>query len=182
MNVRQRGAARRYAKALLEVALDSGDAEAVRDQLRDFVQVLSDNPELAAALAHPALDLDRKQAVAREVLARLGSSVLVGRLVNLLMTRGRMDLLPDIAEAYAADWNDHRGVLQAEAVTAVALGDAQEKSLAAALATASGRGVELVTSVDPEVLGGVRVTMGGRIYDGTVRGRLQGLRRHLEGN
>jgi F-type H+-transporting ATPase subunit delta len=182
MNVRHRGAARRYAKALLEVALDAGDAEAVRDQLRDLERVLAENPDLAAALAHPALDLERKQAVAREVLARLGTGVLVGRLVNLLMSRGRMDLLPDIGEAYAADWNEHRGVLTAEAITAVALGDAQEKSLTAALAAASGRGVELRTSVDPAVLGGVRVSMGGRIYDGTVRGRLEGLRRHLEGN
>jgi F-type H+-transporting ATPase subunit delta len=52
----------------------------------------------------------------------------------------------------------------------------------AALGSASGQDVELHTAVDPRVLGGVRVTMGGRIYDGTVRGRLQGLRRHLEGD
>jgi F-type H+-transporting ATPase subunit delta len=182
MNVKQRGAARRYARALLDVARGQDLAEPVREQLRDLVALLAEHEDLSAALQHPALALERKQAVAREVLARLGSNVLVGRLVDLLMTRGRMDLLPDIEEAYGAEWNALRGVVTAEAVTAAALTDAQVDRLSATLAAVSGRGVELKTAVEPEVLGGVRVTMGGRIYDGTVRGRLAGLRRHLEGN
>jgi F-type H+-transporting ATPase subunit delta len=182
MNVKQRGAARRYARALLEVAVAQGAADGVREQLKDAVALLSAHPDLAAALSHPALALERKQAVARDVFARMGTSALVGRLVNLLMTRGRMDLLPAIEEAFAAAWNAERGVVPAEAVTAAALTEPQEKKLSAALAAASGLEVELRATVDPKVLGGVRVTMGGRIYDGTVRGHLEGLRRHLEGN
>ena len=72
MNVRRRGAARRYARALLDVALDQGDADRVRAQLRDVVDVLAAAPGPAAALAHPALALERKQAVAREVLGSAG--------------------------------------------------------------------------------------------------------------
>lgn len=182
MNVKQRGAARRYARALLDVALGQGGAEAVQSELRDLVVLLAEHSELAGALAHPALAIERKQAVARDVLARLGTGELTTRLIDLLLTRGRLDLLPDIEEAFTAGWNTHRGVLTAEAVTASALTEAQEQKLSAALAGASGRGIELRTAVDPKVLGGVRVTMGGRIYDGTVRGRLEGLRRHLEGD
>lgn len=180
MNVRHQGAARRYARALLEVGLEQGRADGLRDALRQAVELMAEHPDLPAALTHPALPAERKQAIAREVLGRVGAGETLERLVDLLIARGRLELLPDIEQAFTAAWNAHRGVLAAEAVTADALLPAQQERLAAALAAASGREVELKTAVDPGVLGGVRVTMGGRIYDGTVRGRLQGLRRHLE--
>lgn len=182
MNVRQQGAARRYARALLEVALEQGSAEALRQELGQAAQLLADHPDLSAALSHPALAADRKQAIARDVFGRLGAGEVLVRLVDLLITRGRLELLPDVEQAFTAAWNAQRGVLAAEAVTAEALTPAQEERLSAALSAASARGIELKTVVDPRVLGGVRVTMGGRIYDGTVRGRLQSLRRHLEGD
>jgi len=182
MNVRQQGTARRYARALLEVAREQSQAAEVREELRQAAGLLQAHPDLAQALSHPALAVERKQAIAREVFGRVRASALLGRLVGLLIARGRVELLGDIARAYTAAWNEQRGVLMAEAVTADALTGAQEERLSAALAAASGRGVELTTVVDPGVLGGVRVTMGGRIYDGTVRGRLTSLRRHLEGD
>jgi F-type H+-transporting ATPase subunit delta len=182
MNVRLRGTARRYARALLEVALEQDQAGALRDELRQAVGLLQEHPDLSAILLHPALAVERKQAIAREVFGRLGAGPLLARLLDLLITRGRMELLAEIEQAFTAAWNAQRGVVMAEAVTADALTQAQEERLAAALATASGQEVELATAVDPLVLGGVRVTMGGRIYDGTVRGRLQSLRRHLEGD
>jgi F-type H+-transporting ATPase subunit delta len=182
MNVRQMGTARRYARALLDVALAGNQAEALRDELRQAVSVLDGHPELATALAHPAVAVERKQALAREVFGRLGAGELTSRLVDLLITRGRVQLLPDIERAFLDAWNAQRGVLKAEAVTAAQLSEAQEERLSKALAAAAGRGIELKTAVDPDVLGGVRVTMGGRIYDGTVRGRLTAMRRHLEGD
>ena len=72
--------------------------------------------------------------------------------------------------------------MTAQALTAAALTQDQQDRLATALSKAAGVTVELQAAVDPRLLGGVRVTMAGRIYDGTVRGRLQGLRRHLEGD
>jgi len=182
MNVRQQGAARRYARALLEVALEQGSPDELRDELRQASDLLVEHPDLEAMLTHPALAVDRKQGIAKEIFGRLGAGDLVTRLAHLLIARGRVGLLPDIERAFAAAWNERRGVLSAEAVTADELTDAQQERLRSALTAASGRGIELKTAVDPRVLGGVRVTMGGRIYDGTVRGRLQSLRRHLEGD
>jgi F-type H+-transporting ATPase subunit delta len=180
MNVRSQGAARRYARALLEVAEERGGADSMRDALRGAVDVLARNPDLQAALTHPAVAAERKQAIGREVFGGQGADDTLVRLMDLLIARGRIELLPDIEEAFTAAWNAKRGVLRAEAVTADALTPPQQERLSEALATASGRRVELTTAVDPGVLGGVRVTMGGRIYDGTVRGRLESMRRHLE--
>jgi F-type H+-transporting ATPase subunit delta len=89
-----------------------------------------------------------------------------------------MALLPDVAESYAVLANAAQGVVSAEAFSAVVLPEAQRTALAAAL---GGRraGVELRTQVDPALVGGLLVRVGGRTYDGSVRTQLAALRRRL---
>lgn len=182
MMVRDLSTARRYARALLDVSGQQDLSEATSQALRAAVDLLAGNATLAAALAHPSLDLEKKRAVTRAVFGGEAGEALVGRLVDLLVARGRIELLPAVADAFTEAWNAARGVVTAQAVTASPLTPKQQDRLASALSAAAGVTVELQSTVDPRLLGGVRVTMAGRIYDGTVRGRLQGLRRHLEGN
>lgn len=180
MRVRDLSTARRYARALLDVARQQGTGDATNQALRQTADLLAGHAALASVLAHPALAIEKKRAVLREVLD--GGDALVGRLVDLLIARGRLELLPNVADAFTEAWNTVRGVVTARAVTAAPLTQGQQQRLSAALSAAAGVAVELEAAVDPSLLGGVRVTMAGRIYDGTVRGRLQGLRRHLEGD
>ena len=86
-----------------------------------------------------------------------------------------------VAAAYAKLWNAQRGVVAAEAVSAVPLDAAQTRDVAKALGAATGREVDLPARVDPRLLGGMLVKMEGRTYDGSVRGRLLALRRTLAG-
>jgi F-type H+-transporting ATPase subunit delta len=101
------------------------------------------------------------------------------RLVGLLADQGRMDLLPAIEEAFRHAWNDERGVVEAEATSAVELSGAQKAALAKALGALSAREVDLETRLDPRLIGGVLVKMAGKSYDGSVRGRLKALRSRL---
>lgn len=170
-------AARRYAKALLDVALAQGDAAPLLAELRQADRLVGGNRELRAALLHPGLGGERRQRLLAAVFGE--ASAVLRRLMALLADRNRVALLPHIAEAFAEAWNEHRGVVSARAVSAIALEKDQEQRLAAALREATGREVELTTAVDPAVLGGLVVSFGGRTYDGSVRGRLEGLRRTL---
>jgi F-type H+-transporting ATPase subunit delta len=182
VKLRDRGAARRYARALLDVATEQERATETGAALRQATSLLGANAALAAALAHPTLPIERKRSIVNTVFGGGTGDALLVRLLDLLITRGRLDLLADVEQAYADAWNARRGVVIAEAVTAQALSAAQQDRLSRALAVAARGEVELTAAVDPQVLGGLRVTMGGRIYDGTVRARLNGLRRHLEGD
>jgi F-type H+-transporting ATPase subunit delta len=173
------GAARRYARALLDVALETGDPSRLREELRTVAGLLRDQRTLALALGHPAFRAERRRALVRALLHGSGASDLLGRLMDLLADRGRLALLPRIAVAYEEAFNLQRGVVTAEAVTAQALGADERERLAAALRAASGREVELTTRVDPATLGGVLVRMGGKTYDGTVRRQLARLRERL---
>jgi F-type H+-transporting ATPase subunit delta len=173
------GAARRYARALVDLAVAEGTAEAVRAGLRSATRLLAEQLELRLLLAHPAVSVENKRAVVERIWA--DAPLLVRRLILLLASGNRASLLPEIERLYSHEWNARRGVVEAEALSVQPLSAAQRQALAGALGRLSGREVELTTALAPEILGGLLVRMDGRVYDGSVRGRLRALRRRLAG-
>ena len=172
-------AARRYARALLEVAFAAaeGNPGALRAELQEAAALLQGQAELDEALTSPAVPAEAREKIVDAVWK--DGSVLLRRLLHLLAQRNRLALLPDVARAFGELWNAARGTVPAEAVSAVALSAEQQRAVALALGRATGRDVELSTAVDPELLGGLLVRIEGQIYDGTVRGRLRALRERL---
>ncbi len=176
--------ARRYARALLDVVMakpsGSGEGPAeVRTALDRAQRLLEEHPDLLRALTLPGVPASARRKVVAAVWAQAPEGVL--RLLHLLIERDRLQLLPALAEEFALAWNEARGIVAAEAVSAIELDAAQKQALAEALEKASGKAVELKTRVEPSVLGGLRVTLGGRTLDGTVVSQLQALRRRLQG-
>jgi len=172
------GAARRYARALLDLALASGEAEGLRAELQRAVSVLEQHAELGVALGHPALTADKKRRLVEAVWEGRGRPLLV-RLLVLLAGRNRLRLLPAINKAYGQAWNQHRGVLSAEVASAMALDEGQASAIHAAVERLAGKPVELSYRVEPGLLGSLRLSLAGRVYDGSLRGRLQLLRQRL---
>ena len=175
------GTARRYARALLDVALQKGEAEALSGELQQMVSLLGAHKDLSALLANPAVSAERKRKLVSAVAQQAKASELLTRLLVLMGERDRLDLLPMVGAAYTKMWNAHRGVVPAEAVSATPLDETQTRAVARALGAATGREVDLHARVDPRLLGGMLVKMEGRTYDGSVRARLTALRRTLAG-
>lgn len=172
-----RGVARRYARAMLEVAQAEGHARPLRDELAAAASAFSASPELQRALLHPALKADKKRRILAAVFAQ--ASPLLKRALDLVTARGRLALLPAIAEEYARALLESEGRVPAELLSATPLEAAEAERVRAALEQVLGRGVELEARVDPALLGGVVVRAGGRDYDGSVRGRLLALKKRL---
>jgi F-type H+-transporting ATPase subunit delta len=149
------------------------------EELRASVELLGQVPELTRALQDPLLPAPRKKALVEAVFSKAKGSPLLLRLMDMLREQGRMDLLPAIEESYRHAWNAGRGVVEAEAVTATELSGAQKDALTKALARVSAQAVDLRTKLDTRVIGGVLVRMGGKSYDGTVRGRLRAMKSRL---
>jgi F-type H+-transporting ATPase subunit delta len=180
MRPSERGAARRYARALLDVAVQQGDPEALRREMREATALLAAQADLRSALLHPVLPGAAKEKIVAAVWGGR-SSKLMARLMALLAERGRLGLLGAIEDSYGALWNAHRGAVAAEAVSATPLDEAQTRALAQTLRQATGKEVELQATTDAALLGGLVVKMAGRTYDGSVRGRLRSLRDRLVG-
>jgi F-type H+-transporting ATPase subunit delta len=168
------------ARALLDVAEKKDAATVVQAGLRQVAAALHDLPELQSALSNPALSVERRQRIVAAVFP--SAPELVRRFLELLVARELTSLLPQVERSYAAQWNARRGVVTAEAVTAVPLDDALVRALEQAIQKTTGLTAELSEKTDPATIGGVLLKMGGHTYDGTVRGRLQALRRTLKGD
>jgi F-type H+-transporting ATPase subunit delta len=172
-----RALARRYAKALFEVAGVQGAA--LERELGELVSLIEGSDELRRALLGPTLRSAARRRLV-EALAESGqASPLLRRLLVLLAERDRLALLPTLAEEFAETRNAREGRVSAEAVTAVPLAEPQRAALASALSKAVGKQVQLKARVDAALLGGVLVRLEGRSYDGSVRGRLAALRARL---
>jgi F-type H+-transporting ATPase subunit delta len=173
-------AARRYARALLDVALEKGDS-ALRQDLEDLGQLYADNAQLRTMLLHPGLPAEKKTAVIAALLKGRPSDLLQ-RLVGLLVQRDRVELLPLVAKAYVRLWNTSKGIVAAEAVSARELDETDARAVSAAAARAlGGKQVDLRQRVDASLMGGLLLRMEGRVYDGSVRSRLRALRERLAG-
>jgi F-type H+-transporting ATPase subunit delta len=177
------GQARQYARALFQVAeAQDGEGDAalrLRDEMRELLALLDDHPEVRAALGSAGVTLQARGRVVAALAREAGASVTLQRLLRLVAERDHLALLPGIVDVYAEMVNAARGIVAVQATGATALDEEQERGLIQALQQVAGGEVELASQVDPDVLGGLRVKMGGRTYDGTVRARLQALRRRL---
>ncbi|HXH07180.1 MAG TPA: ATP synthase F1 subunit delta [Vicinamibacterales bacterium] len=178
--MRDRAAARRYARALFETVPADADLERVEGELAAFVDLLGRHEALARALLHPTVPAARKRAAVAALLDRDGSiSPAVGRLLLLLAERDRLRLLPQILEAYRERLLAHRRIVRAEVVTAMALPEDRRQALEAGLAAATGLRVAMDVRVDPSIVGGVVARIGSTIYDGSVVRQLERLRERL---
>jgi F-type H+-transporting ATPase subunit delta len=173
-------AARRYARALLDVALEKGDT-ALRQELDDLGQLYADSAELRTVLLHPGVPPEKKTAVIAALLKGRPSE-LRQRLVGLLVQRDRIELLPLIAKAYVRLWNTSKGIVAADAVSARELDETEARAVSAAAGYAlGGKQVDLRRRGDASLMGGLLLRMEGRVYDGSVRARLRALRERLAG-
>lgn len=174
--------ANQYAKALLDAISKSGtgvSAEQALAQLDQFVDLMHGSAELHTVLLSPAVTPAAKQ----KLLAKLGDMLgMHGHLKNFLyvVTRHRrLDILAEIRERFQALLDESVGIVRARVATAQPLSDAQRQALEAALARITGKQIRCDYDVDDALLGGLSVRMGSTMYDGSVRGQLEGLRRRL---
>ncbi|HZO08226.1 MAG TPA: ATP synthase F1 subunit delta [Myxococcota bacterium] len=172
--------ARRYARALLEVAAAKGQTTPLelRDELRGFASELEAHAGLRRALAQPTLGAEAKRKLVTALADAAKASPLLRKLVEVLAARDRLALLGEVAAAYSDLANAAKGIVTAQVISAVPLAAAQQKALVEALA-GQADSVELTSEVEPGLVGGLVIRMAGRTYDGSVRTRLAALRRRL---
>jgi F-type H+-transporting ATPase subunit delta len=171
--------ARRYARALADVAAASGELERVQRDLGAFAELLRERQELAQFLRSPGVP----QAAAAETVERLAQAMdlapLAGRFLRLVLQAGRLSALEDILRAYGALADERLGRLRAEVTTAAPLPEAQLAGLRERLGQITGKQVYLTVRQDPALLGGVVTRIGSQVYDGSLRAQLARLREQL---
>lgn len=171
-------AARRYAQAAFELAVESGQVTAWSEALSRIAAFLGDG-EAARALQAGRVPQEAKHRLIEAGLGDLPKIPL--NLAHVLANKGRTGLAVEIAEQFARMVEDHQGIARARATTAVELSDSDRQALTQRLRESTGRQILLETDVDPAILGGVVVQIGDRLLDGSVRTKLEALKGSLVG-
>jgi F-type H+-transporting ATPase subunit delta len=167
--------ARRYARALRDLAGERRQLDRVAEELAQFERLLAAEAELRTALLRPWVKAGAKRAIAFAVAERLGLSALTRNFLALVAQRRRLDLLPEIVAAYRALVDEAAGRIRAQVRSAVPLSDPERATLRERLSRKLGKTVFLDTEVDPALLGGFVAEVGSRVLDASLAGQLSAL-------
>jgi F-type H+-transporting ATPase subunit delta len=171
----------RYASALYDLASENGVVSAVEGDLDKLRQAILESGDLADVIRNPQVSRDALSKVMDGVAGVLGLSALTKNFLGVLSANRRLFVLPEIIRAFNSIAAAQRGEVTAEVTSAHALTDDQLSALEAKLKEREGRTVKIKTSVDPDILGGLVVTIGSKRIDSSIRTRLNTLANAMKG-
>ena len=177
----QASLAGRYAVALFELAAEDGVVSAVESDLDKLADALDQSPELASLTTNPQLGRKAKMSAIEEVAKLLELSTLTRRFLGVLAENRRLAETGRVIRAFREIAAAQRGEVSAEVISARPLTEDQLSSLKQKLTAREGRTVKLTSSVDPDMLGGLIVTIGSKRIDGSIRTRLNALTQAMKG-
>ena len=167
-----------YARGLFEIARAEGNLDEIEDELFRFARNVESSDQLRNALTDELIPAAKRQSIVEDLLGQKASPTTV-QLVSMVVGSGRGRDLPAIIDRLVQRASSAKQLEVATVRSAVPLTDDQQTRLAAALANATGKQVNLKVVVDPSVLGGLTATVGDSVIDGTVRTALDNLKSRL---
>ncbi|SDJ28318.1 F0F1 ATP synthase subunit delta [Salimicrobium halophilum] len=170
--------AKRYADALFELGQEKSKLDTFQEEMKTLRKVALENGSLETVLKHPRIPADRKKELVNESFKGFSEEVL--HTLHLLIDRHRTEIIIPLAERFLAKVNEHHGVQEATVYTVRELSEEEKQRLSKTFAPKVGKDSLIIDNrVDPDLLGGVRIRIGNRIFDGSVRGKLDQMEREL---
>ncbi len=171
---------RRYAKALMLIGEEDGNADLYRAELDDIVGVFNSHVELEQAVVNPLFDKNDRRNVLKSILDRSDFSYIMKSFLILLFDKGRIGFLREICEFYKKLADELQGVVHATLVSATELSaDATEK-IRQGFAIKTGKDIILDVEQDPSLIGGIVTKIGDLVLDGSVKTQLFNMRESLK--
>jgi ATP synthase F1 delta subunit len=166
-----------YARALFEVGKEKDTLDELHEQLSQFADAVHDDRQLAIFLFSPYFSPEEK----KDGLARAieGADPLFMNFLETLVERHRMPVIFRIRARFEELWDQERKLLPVQVTSAVELGESTVKDIGDRIGEQTDRTVELSSSVDPDILGGIVLRVGNFILDASIRNRLEQLRKQV---
>lgn len=173
-------AAKRYALALFQVAQEQKALDIVEEELRVVKEAFTNNPTFTSVLASPKLPLEKKKELVKKAFKSANGYVL--NTLMVLIDGHRTGEVVEVCDQFIELTNESKGTANAKVYSVKPLTDDQKKALSSAFAPKVGKkALEIENITDSELLGGIKLRIGNRIFDGSLRGKLNRLERKLLG-
>lgn len=173
--------AKRYAKAIFTIGQEQENYEEYNEVLHGVATLFTETPEVADALTNPLYPMDVKEKVMTDLVASIGVDAVMGNFLNLLVQKKRAEILPEIADAYKTMVDEAKNISHGNVISAVELSDELKNNIQIVLEKLTGKKVELTTSVDPSIIGGMVAKVGDLVLDGSIKTQLAGLKDSIKG-
>ncbi len=164
-----------YAKALLLLATERGEADRVMDDMRLVNEVMASNRELRVVFANPTVPHDRKAAVAQQLFGERVSKATMAFLL-FVVKKNRSVNLQGISESFMSQWRDANGIVLSDLVTHQPIDDRAREMATRMVEDYTGRKVELHDRTDPNMLGSFKLEFDNKMYDARIRTKIRKLR------
>ncbi len=174
------GMAGRYANALFELARDKSELERVETDLTGFLGLLNESDDLKRLVASPVFGAEEQEKAVGAIAEKAGFGALTQNLLHVITRNRRLSHVEDIIKGFKSLLAHHRGEVTAEVTSAAALSDEQKTKLTAALKESAGQNIELLTKVDPSILGGLIVKIGSQQIDDSLRTKLNNINKRMK--
>lgn len=162
----------RYAQALFDLALETGRLDAVRADLKSLKSAWIESADLRRLSTSPVIAAEDQTKGLVAIAEKAKFDATTRNFVGLLAQNGRARDLPAVIAGFEALYSAHTGVVAAEVVSAVSLSAGQTKDIRSALSKALGKSPEMTARVDPSILGGLKVKVGSRLFDASLKTKL----------
>ncbi len=162
----------RYAQALFDLALETGRLEPVRADLKSLKAAWSDSADLRRLATSPVITSDDQVKGLVAIADKAKFDTTTKNFLGLLAQNGRARDLPAVIAGFERLYSAHTGVVAAEVVSAVPLTTAQAAHIRSALMQALGKASEMTARVDPSILGGLKVKVGSKLFDASLKTKL----------
>jgi F-type H+-transporting ATPase subunit delta len=179
--VKQTILAKRYAKAIFTVGQEKKKYEEYNEVLQGLAGLYSTHPEVVDALTNPLYPMDVKEKVMQGIVGSMKVDKIMGNFLNLLVQKKRAEILPEIAAAYKTMVDDAKNISHGNVVSAIKLSNQLKGNVQKILEKLTGKKVELTTSVDPSIIGGIIAQVGDLVLDGSIKTQLAGLKDSIKG-
>jgi len=170
--------AKRYARALFEVAKDKGIISQVEEELKSVASAIRDNADLQKFLNHPNIGASVKTDLLKQIFEGKVSEPVWNTLL-VLIDKGRQSIVSAMVGDYVKIANEALGHASATVYAAFVLTEAQQAEIASHFSKVTGKTIRVTTVVEPKLLGGIQVRIGDRLYDGSLAGKLDRLAKAL---
>ncbi len=171
--------ARRYAAALADVVIKTGEANSVKSELKTWGEMITSNSQLFEAFSNPAIAQNNKEKVLESLIAKANPTKTTANFLRVLLQNSRLTEIDEINERFAGVLEERSGVVAAQITSARELSESEKAELKIGLNKLTGKTVNPSFTIDENIIGGVITRIGSTVYDGSVKTKLEELKTQL---
>ncbi len=169
--------ASRYGQALFSLALDKNKVIPLQQEVKELIKLIESNSDFVMLLNSSFLSIEERQSILDKTLVRVDEDVIA--LLKIMIKNGRISYLIEVLQAFNSYCNAYRGVDEGLIYSISKLDEKTLKAIEREISKKENKEIELISRIDPSIIGGVKVVINDHIYDGSIKNRIEMMKKDL---